>query len=239
MNPLSQLNSRMAPSYMPSSSAANKPAPTEQALQSGSDLLAKRSQELGSATTDLAQNLMQSFAKQLFGDAAKGMTFSFDKTELSSSSNFAAATQQSAEGSAAGFRLEDSSHFNGKGKLYTADGRQFDFEIDVRYQSIVEAASASTATQQAKQPSTNPNPNPNNALSGINQQFAGTAEDLLKHLSSKPSYQPFQLLQQSDDGQSLLKLLGEMSMQLLNLPGGARHLDLSNKAAGPRFQEQA
>ncbi|WP_293931493.1 hypothetical protein [Iodobacter sp.] len=233
MNPLSQLNSYTAPRFMPSNTAPSKPVPAEQALQSGSDILAKRSQDLGSATTDLAQNLMQSFAKQLFGDATKGMTFSFDKTELSSSSNFAAATQQSAEGSAAGFRLEDSSHFNGKGKLYTADGRQFDFEIDVRYQSIVEAASASTATQQAHQP------NPNNALRGINQQFAGTAEDLLKHLSSKPSYQPFQLLQQSDDGQSLLKLLGEMSMQLLNLPGGPRHIDLSNKSAEPRFQEQA
>jgi hypothetical protein len=237
MNPLSQLNSRMAPGFLPSSTPPSKPAPTEQALQSGSDILAKRSQELGSATTDLAQNLMQSFAKQLFGDAAKGMTFSFDKTELSSSSNFAAAAQQSAESTAAGFRLEDSSHFNGKGKLYTADGRQFDFEIDVRYQSIVEAATASTAT-----PQTQPNQasaSPSNALSAINQQFAGTAEDLLKHLSSKPSYHPFQLLNQSDDGQSLLKLLGEMSMQLLNLPGGPRHLDLSNQAAEGRFQEQA
>ncbi|QBC43466.1 hypothetical protein [Iodobacter fluviatilis] len=235
MNPLSQLNSRMASSFMPSSTPPNKPALTGQALQSGSDILAKRNQELGNVITDLAQNLMQNFAKQMFGDAAKSMTFSFDKTELSSSSNFAATAQQSADGSAAAFRLEDSSHFNGKGKLYTADGRQFDFEIDVRYKSIVEAASASTATQQPSQPNTSPS----SALSRINQQFAGTAEDLLKHLSSKPSYQPFQLLKQSDDGQSLLKLLGEMSMQLLNLPGGPRHLDLSNKAAEGHIQEQA
>lgn len=243
MNPLSVLNNRTpASSYMPAAAGAmvnTKPAAAN-ALQSGSDTLARRADDLGKATTDLAQNLMQSFATQLFGEAAKGMTFSFDKTELSSSSNFTAATAQTDNGSAAGFRLEDSSHFNGKGQLFTADGRRFDFEIDISYQSVMEGVSttslpASQALPAQSQPVAAPATNP---VSGLNSQFAGTAQDLLKRLSSEAKPQPFQLLKPSDDGQSLLKLLGTLSMQLLNLPGGPRHLDLSSEAPA-RLQAEA
>lgn len=247
MNPLSVLNNRTpASSYMPAAAGTmvnNKPAATG-ALQSGSDTLARRADDLGKATTDLAQNLMQSFATQLFGDAAKGMTFSFDKTELSSSSNFTAATAQTDNSSAAGFRLEDSSHFNGKGQLFTADGRRFDFEIDISYQSVMEGVSSSTTSLPTNQPEARPAQNQPvaapaaNPISGLNSQFAGTAEDLLKRLSSEAKPQPFQILKPSDDGQSLLKLLGTLSMQLLNLPGGPRHLDLSSEAPA-RLQEQA
>lgn len=235
MNPLSLLNNRL-PASLPSaesatpSTRANKP---ETAVQKGSDILASRAEDLGKATTDLAQNLMQGFAQQLFGDAAKGMTFRFDQAELSSSSNFAAAAQQSTNSSAAAFRLEDASHFNGKGKLFTADGRQFDFEIDVRYQSIIEGASASSFQPAAESKPTNA------PASDLNTQFAGTAEDLLKRLSSKPKHQPFQLHMQGEDGKSLLKLLGDMSLQLLNLPGGPRHLDLSADAPKQGFQALA
>ncbi|MFC7419045.1 hypothetical protein ACFQNF_04055 [Iodobacter arcticus] len=230
MNPLSLLNHRTTPSfYAPSAEsmvASARADKVDKALPESSNVLLKRAEELGKATTDLAQNLMQGFAQQLFGDAAKGMTFSFEQAELSSSSNFAAAAQQSANGAAAGFRLEDTSHFNGKGKLFTADGRQFDFEIDVRYQSIIEGASASSF-----QPATELPPS---LASNLNTQFADTAEELLKRLSSEPTYQPFQLLKPSENGKSLLKLLGDMSLQLLNLPGGPRYLDL-----GPEGRKQS
>ncbi|NHQ86973.1 hypothetical protein HA050_12695 [Iodobacter sp. HSC-16F04] len=237
MNPLSLLNNRTIPnpytSSAESSIARTQAIKPETTVQKSSDALASRAENLGKATTDLAQNLMQGFAQQLFGDAAKGMTFQFDQAELSSSSNFAAAAQQSAEGAAAGFRLEDASHFNGKGKLFTADGRQFDFEIDVRYQSIIEGASASSIQPAAETKPTN------TPAGNLNTQFADTAENLLKRLSSKPERQPFQLLKQGEDGKSLLKLLGDMSLQLLNLPGGPRYLDLGQDAAKQGFQEQA
>lgn len=235
MNPLSLLNNRTMPSpYLTGAEKGiTQTAKPDTAVQKNSDVLASRAEDLGKATTDLAQDLMHGFAQQLFGDAAKGMTFRFDQAELSSSSHFAAAAQQSTNSSAAGFRLEDASHFNGKGKLFTADGRQFDFEIDVRYQSIIEGASASSF-QNAAEPKPAQVP-----ASDLATQFAGTAEDLLKRLSSKPQYQPFQLLKQGEDGKSLLKLLGDMSLQLLNLPGGPRHLDLSSDAPKKGFQEQA
>ncbi len=235
MNPLSLLNNRTMPSpYLAGAEKGiTQTAKPDTAVQKSSDVLASRAEDLGKATTDLAQDLMHGFAQQLFGDAAKGMTFRFDQAELSSSSHFAAAAQQSTNSSAAGFRLEDASHFNGKGKLFTADGRQFDFEIDVRYQSIIEGASASSFQNAAEsKPAQVP-------ASDLATQFAGTAEDLLKRLSSKPQYQPFQLLKQGEDGKSLLKLLGDMSLQLLNLPGGPRHLDLSSDAPKQGFQEQA
>jgi hypothetical protein len=235
MNPLSLLNNRTMPSpYLASAEKGITPtAKPDTAVQKSRDVLASRADDLGKATTDLAQNLMQGFAQQLFGDAAKGMTFRFDQAELSTSSNFTAAAQQSADGVAAGFRLEDASHFNGKGKLFTADGRQFDFEIDVRYQSILEGASASSFQPAAE---SKPTQIP---ASDLATQFAGTAEDLLKRLSSQPQYQPFQLLKQGEDGKSLLKLLGDMSLQLLNLPGGPRYLDLSSDGPKQGFQELA
>jgi hypothetical protein len=235
MNPLSLLNNRSVPSpYLPSAeSSVAKAQTTKPDTAKGTDVLANRAEDLGKVTTDLAQDLMHGFAQQLFGDAAKGMTFRFDQAELSSSSHFAAAAQQSTNSSAAGFRLEDASHFNGKGKLFTADGRQFDFEIDVHYQSIIEGASASSFQNAAEsKPAQVP-------ASDLATQFAGTAEDLLKRLSSKPQYQPFQLLKQGEDGKSLLKLLGDMSLQLLNLPGGPRHVDLSSDGPKQGFQEQA
>jgi hypothetical protein len=236
MNPLSLLNNRSMPSpYLTSAEKGiTQTTKPDTAVQKSSDVLAGRAEDLGKATTDLAQDLMHGFAQQLFGDAAKGMTFRFDQAELSTSSNFAAAAQQSANGAAAGFRLEDASHFNGKGKLFTADGHQFDFEIDVRYQSIIEGASASSFQSATESKPTN------SPASDLNSQFAGTAEDLLKRLSSEPQYQPFQLLKQGEDGKSLLKLLGDMSLQLLNLPGGARHIDLSQDGEKQnRLQTQA
>ncbi|AZN37467.1 hypothetical protein [Iodobacter ciconiae] len=235
MTPLSLLgnhvNSNLYASSAKSPIVHTQAGQPETIVQKNDDVLATRAEELSKATTGLAQNLMQGFARQLLGDAADGMMFQFEVAELSSSSNFAAAARQSANSAAAGFRLEDTSHFNGKGKLFTADGRQFEFEIDVRYQSIIEGSSTSSF-QPAPQPVNIP-------ISHLNAQFTDTADKLLKRLSSEPKHQPFQLLKQGEDGKSLLKLLGDISLQLLNLPGGPRYLDLSSGSPEQSFQEQA
>jgi hypothetical protein len=64
-------------------------------------------------------------------------------------------------------------------------------------------------------------------VDGFKQDFAGTAMDLLQRLSSEPVFRPFGMFKPDADGKNGLQLLGEMSLQLLNLPGGPRYLDMS------------
>ena len=108
---------------------------------SGIDLQ-KRVDSVGNATVDLAQNLLGSFAQSLFGDAAKGAQISFDSVSLDTSSSYGALVQHSSgpNGSSdtAAFQLSDSSHFLGKGTITTADGRKFDFEVEVQYEARIE-----------------------------------------------------------------------------------------------------
>ncbi|WP_051534568.1 hypothetical protein [Deefgea rivuli] len=66
-----------------------------------------------------------------------------------------------------------------------------------------------------------------NDRNAFKQDFAGTAMDLLQRLTSEPAFKPFSLFSTDSDGKNALQLLGEMSLQLLNLPGGPRHVDLS------------
>ena len=109
--------------------------------RSGIDLQ-KRVDSVGNATVDLAQNLLGSFAQSLFGDAAKGAQISFDSVSLDTSSSYGALVQHSSgpNGSSdtAAFQLTDSSHFLGKGTITTADGRKFDFEVEVQYEARIE-----------------------------------------------------------------------------------------------------
>jgi hypothetical protein len=109
--------------------------------RSGIDLQ-KRVDSVGNATVDLAQNLLGSFAQSLFGDAAKGAQISFDSVSLDTSSSYGALVQHSSgpNGSSdtAAFQLTDSSHFLGRGTITTADGRKFDFEVEVQYEARIE-----------------------------------------------------------------------------------------------------
>jgi hypothetical protein len=122
---------------------------------SGIDL-EKRLSSLGNSTVDLAQSLLGSFAQNLFGDAGKGATIAFDSVSLDAQSSLSAAVQHSSgpNGStdAAGVQLTDSTHFLGKGSITTADGRKFDFEIEVQYSDQFTAAagqhSSGTASTQ-------------------------------------------------------------------------------------------
>jgi hypothetical protein len=103
---------------------------------SGIDLQ-QRVGSVGNATMDLAQSLLGSFAEKLFGSSGKGATIDFNSAALDSSSSYSAAAlhTEGPDGStdAAAFQLTDSSHFLGKGTITTADGRKFDFEVEIQY----------------------------------------------------------------------------------------------------------
>lgn len=102
---------------------------------------------VGNDTVDFAQSFLNSFAQSLFGAGGKDAQISFDSASLETSSTVAAGVRQSggAQGSsAAAFQLTDSSHFIGKGTITTADGRKFDFEVEVQYDAQLSAAASRT-----------------------------------------------------------------------------------------------
>lgn len=134
-------------------SALNPVSLSQKGLELSAQGMSKRAEELGNATLDAAQNFITTFAQQMFGDAAKGATLSFDSASLSAQSGFMAGAQHS-EGpggvrDSAAFSLNDSSHFIGKGKITLADGQTFEFEVEVQYQSKISAATSTTTSPAA------------------------------------------------------------------------------------------
>jgi hypothetical protein len=134
-----------APATQKSNSAAASPL----SLSSDALDMQKRVASIGSATVDFAQDLMNGFTQALFGDAAKGATIEFDSASLDTSSSYALGVSQSSgpngTSSAAAFSLTDSSHFLGKGTITTADGRKFDFEVEIQYDYQLDAAASQTS----------------------------------------------------------------------------------------------
>jgi hypothetical protein len=133
-----------APATQKSNSAASSPL----SLSSNALDMQKRVASIGTATVDFAEDLMNSFTQALFGDAAKGATIDFDSASLEASSSYALGVQQSSgpngTRSLAAFSLNDSAHFIGKGTITTADGRKFDFEVEVKYDFQLDAAASQT-----------------------------------------------------------------------------------------------
>src|SRR5471030_478962 len=112
---------------------------------SNDSILQNRAATLGGSTVDYAQNLLNSFTQQVFGDASKGETVSFDSVSLDTSSAFAESAQQTSDAngsSSAAAGLSDSAHFIGKGTITTADGRTFDFEVEVQYNDKIEVGAS-------------------------------------------------------------------------------------------------
>ncbi len=158
---------------------------TPSALSSNALDLSKRVAAVGSATVDFAQNFVSSFTQALFGDDAKGATIDFDSASLDVSSGYAAGVQQTRDANgvstAAAFSLTDSSHFVGKGTITTADGRQFDFEVEVQYNYELDVAAsqtsnASSADQSSDDASTADLP----TVQVPNIDFPGTLADLFQ-----------------------------------------------------------
>lgn len=169
MNPLPSLaNGRFLPQKMTEVlAAANPVAPqalpkVQQAASASNDdvvslsdagvALAKRANQLGNASIDMAQSLVSTFAEQLFGDAAKGMKISFDSASVSAMAGYSAVLEHSSSANgtsdAAAFRVQETADFVGKGQITTADGHVYNFSVEVHYQAMAEAqASTWTANQ--------------------------------------------------------------------------------------------
>lgn len=106
---------------------------------------AQRSEQVGQRTVDFAQDFLNDFTRRYLGN---GASVSFESASIDTSSSLAA-SRSHAEGpggvqDAASFSLNESAHFIGKGKITTADGQTFDFEIEVQYDLSVEASSSRT-----------------------------------------------------------------------------------------------
>lgn len=164
MNTLSSLaSSRFLPQKMSDVLAAANPStanrlPKLQSLEHASNddvvslsdagvALAKRANDLGLATIDMAQSLINNFASQLFGDAAKGMKISFDSASVSMMAAYSASVQHSngpgGSADATAMSVQESSDFIGKGQITTADGHVYNFEVEVHYQAMAEASASS------------------------------------------------------------------------------------------------
>lgn len=101
--------------------------------------------ELGNSTVDLAQKLLTTFARRLFGDAAKGASIDFGAVSLDTEANFGAAAGTEGANRAAAFSYQESADFIGTGQIITEDGQTFDFEIEIKYEASVEASAVETS----------------------------------------------------------------------------------------------
>ena len=126
-------------------------------LSSGSVSLSQqalnaRLAQLGDKTVDVAQRFIGNFAQSLFGDAAKGATFTFDAMSLSADTSLTALVDHfsNAAGSvdSAALQFNESASFIGRGKIVTSDGQSFDFEIEVKYEASMTATSTRATTAQ-------------------------------------------------------------------------------------------
>ncbi|MBB5610329.1 MULTISPECIES: hypothetical protein [unclassified Janthinobacterium] len=183
--------------------------------------LSQRTDALGNATVDAAQDFLKNMTQKMFGD---GASISFDSVDLQAASGFSsgAASVSGPKGTsqAAAFSLDENAHFIGKGKITTADGQTFDFEVEVQYQSNISAG----ALQQtpADVPDTSDTNKPDDAgllskqLPATN--FAGNLNDLFKLLGQQLQSNIFHGNQDTastsnKDGDQA----GSLTLRLLNL----------------------
>src|SRR5450830_25602 len=157
--------------------------------KNGLDLSAKglsqRTDALGNATVDAAQDFLKNMTQKMFGD---GASIAFDSVDLQAASGFSssATSVSNAKGTsqAAAFSLDENAHFIGKGKITTADGQTFDFEVEVQYQSKISAA----AMQQTSADPQDVPPSDDAALPAKElpaTTFAGNLHDLIKLLGQQ------------------------------------------------------
>ncbi|PHV32336.1 hypothetical protein CSQ94_17505 [Janthinobacterium sp. BJB312] len=190
--------------------------------KNGLDLSAKglsqRTDALGNATVDVAQDFLNNMTRQLFGD---GATVAFDSVDLQAGSSFSSgsASISGAGGSsrAAAFSLDENAHFIGKGKITMADGQTFDFEVEVQYQSNISAGMLEQTQNAAEEAGSADDTNlPEKELPDTH--FAGNLHDLFKLLGQQLQSN---LYQGNADGASASgkdgDLAGSLSLRLLKL----------------------
>ncbi|MGK5036811.1 hypothetical protein [Janthinobacterium sp. LB3P118] len=212
--------------------------------KNGLDLSAKglkqRTDALGNATVDVAQDFLSTMTRQLFGD---GASIAFDSVDLQAGSSFSSgnASVSGAGGSsrAAAFSLDENAHFIGKGKITTADGQTFDFELEVQYQSNISAGALAQTQDDAQEvPPSDDATLPAKELPATN--FAGNLHDLFKLLDQQLQSSIFN--QQSDGASASGKdgdLAGRLSLRLLKLVQPDNTAEAGKKAAESTPEDQA
>ena len=198
--------------------------------------LAQRTDALGNATLDVAQDFLGNMARQMFGD---GASISFDSIDLSAASGYAAQASSSAGGTrnAAAFSLAENAHFIGKGTITTADGQSFDFELEVQYESKISASAAYETSneiqdsQDADADAGDDSGLPTLQLPSMN--FAGSLGDLFKMLGQQLQSSIYNAGQDSVD-QTQSKPgdeVGSLRLRLLNLLQPPKTVDEAAKPA--------
>ncbi|AQR68746.1 hypothetical protein BZG29_10635 [Janthinobacterium sp. LM6] len=192
--------------------------------KNGLDLSAKglsqRTDALGNATVDVAQDFLSTMTRQLFGD---GASVAFDSVDLQAGSSFssgsASVSGAGASSRAAAFSLDENAHFIGKGKITTADGQTFDFEVEVQYQSNISAgAFAQTQGETPEATSSDDAAPPAKELPATH--FGGSLHDLFELLGQQLQSNIFNNNVNSNaDGASGKDgdLAGSLSLRLLKL----------------------
>jgi hypothetical protein len=220
--------------------------------KNGLDLSAKglgqRSDALGNATVDVAQDFLSNMTRQLFGD---GASIAFDSVDLQAGASFnsGSASVSGTKGSsrAAAFSLDENAHFIGKGKITTADGQTFDFEVEVQYQSNI-SAGVLEQTQGASQEASSADDADLPAKELPATTFAGNLHDLFKLLGQQLQSSIFNgnaINAQSDGASASGKegdLAGSLSLRLLKLvqpDSTAEAAEPGKKAAETTPEDQA
>ena len=212
--------------------------------KNGLDLSAKglsqRTDALGNATVDVAQDFLSTMTRQLFGD---GATVAFDSVDLQAGSSFSggSASVSGANGSsrAAAFSLDENAHFIGKGKITTADGQTFDFEVEVQYQSNISAGMLEhTQSETPEAPASDDGALPAKQLPDTH--FGGNLHDLFKLLGQQLQSN---LYQGMSDGASASgndgDLAGSLSLRLLKLVQPDAVADAGKKTVEATPEDQA
>jgi len=184
----------------------------------------KRVADLGNSTVDLAQNLIGSFAQSLFGDAANGATISFDSIDLEANSSIEAGMMRSegADGvkSAAMLNMSEDSHFLGKGTITTADGRKFDFEVEIKYEASLQAGVASSVPSRRQEMAEQNPAMPLPTVEFPDIDFPGSLADIFKLMQRNHELSVNKKDDAGNDNE-----LGKLSMRLLTLVNSESSLD--------------
>lgn len=98
------------------------------------------------STSESALNLMNTFARRLFGDDVNIASVAYNMQSFQTASSASRTATSGVDGVAATtFDLSQSASFIGTGELTTSDGRSFNFEISVKYEASVSASSTASA----------------------------------------------------------------------------------------------
>ena len=200
--------------------------------------LAQRTDALGNATVDVAQDFLGNMTRQLFGD---GATVAFDSVDLQAGSSFSSGSASvSGAGSssrAAAFSLDENAHFIGKGKITTADGQTFDFELEVQYQSNISAGALVQTQEDAQEvPPSDDAALPAKELPATT--FAGNLHDLFKLLGQQWQSNLYQGMSDGASGNDG-ELAGSLSLRLLKLVQPDNTADAAKKTVESTPADQA